>query len=122
MTCPSCNSPLEPTARFCGVCGYKVAPNRPPASASSGPVGGARAQAAHARQPAADGKARQVASAEPASKPVRHPQAQAAPQAAAQPAPQHAPQHLAAAVAAGARAPAKGRKPAADDIYINQVL
>jgi len=28
MTCPSCNSPLEPNARFCGVCGYRLAPNR----------------------------------------------------------------------------------------------
>jgi serine/threonine-protein kinase len=28
MTCPSCNSPLEPNARFCGVCGYRLAPTR----------------------------------------------------------------------------------------------
>jgi serine/threonine protein kinase len=34
MTCPSCNSPLEPNARFCGVCGYRLAPNRPPPPAS----------------------------------------------------------------------------------------
>ena len=25
MNCPSCNSPLEPNARFCGVCGYRLA-------------------------------------------------------------------------------------------------
>lgn len=36
MTCPSCNSPLEPNARFCGVCGYRLAPNRPPAFSSPG--------------------------------------------------------------------------------------
>jgi serine/threonine protein kinase len=35
MNCPSCNTPLEPNARFCGVCGYRLAPNRaaaPPAA------------------------------------------------------------------------------------------
>jgi len=26
MNCPSCSSPLEQTARFCGVCGYKLQP------------------------------------------------------------------------------------------------
>ena len=24
MNCPSCSSPLEPNARFCGVCGYRL--------------------------------------------------------------------------------------------------
>jgi len=24
MNCPSCNTPLEPNARFCGVCGYRL--------------------------------------------------------------------------------------------------
>jgi serine/threonine-protein kinase len=36
MTCPSCNSPLEPTARFCGVCGYRLAPARPASQISGG--------------------------------------------------------------------------------------
>jgi serine/threonine protein kinase len=39
MMCPSCNSPLEPTARFCGVCGYRLAPTRAPSTAP--PSGGA---------------------------------------------------------------------------------
>jgi eukaryotic-like serine/threonine-protein kinase len=26
MNCPSCSSPLEPNARFCGVCGFKLQP------------------------------------------------------------------------------------------------
>jgi len=73
----------------------------------SGPAGGARGQAAYARQPAPEAKPRPVASPEPASKPVQHPpqaqQAQGAPQAQG-------------------RAPSKARKPSADDIYINQVL
>src|SRR5262245_42213754 len=118
MTCPSCNSPLEPTARFCGVCGYKLAPNRPPPSASSGdsartrmrgdsgPAAGARGQAAYARQPAPEAKPR-PATPEPAIKPAQHspqaPQVQVAPQAQG-------------------RAPSKARKPSADDIYINHVL
>src|ERR1051326_5412916 len=29
MNCPSCSSPLEPNARFCGVCGYRLQANRP---------------------------------------------------------------------------------------------
>jgi serine/threonine-protein kinase len=28
MICPSCNAPLEASARFCGVCGYRLAPTR----------------------------------------------------------------------------------------------
>src|SRR5438876_1879973 len=98
MTCPSCNSPLEPNARFCGVCGYKVAPNRPPPSASSGParqVPNARQQPPDARPRAASPMA---ASAGPGAQPA-HAQA-------------HAP----------ARTQAKVRPKAADDIYIGQVL
>jgi len=34
MNCPSCSSPLEPNARFCGVCGYRLQANRPPAAAT----------------------------------------------------------------------------------------
>src|SRR5262245_34659266 len=29
MNCPSCSSPLEPNARFCGVCGYRLQERRP---------------------------------------------------------------------------------------------
>ena len=39
MNCPSCNSSLEPNARFCGVCGYRLSPARaaaPAAPATSG--------------------------------------------------------------------------------------
>src|SRR5262245_57554971 len=39
MNCPSCSSPLEPTARFCGVCGYRLQAARPaPAAAPSNPA------------------------------------------------------------------------------------
>jgi eukaryotic-like serine/threonine-protein kinase len=36
MNCPSCSSTLEPNARFCGVCGYRLQANRPAAAASGG--------------------------------------------------------------------------------------
>jgi eukaryotic-like serine/threonine-protein kinase len=38
MNCPSCSSPLEPNARFCGVCGYRLQANRAqsPVAGSSG--------------------------------------------------------------------------------------
>ncbi|MGE3767924.1 MAG: serine/threonine-protein kinase, partial [Kofleriaceae bacterium] len=32
MNCPSCNSSLEPNARFCGVCGYRLQARSPNAS------------------------------------------------------------------------------------------
>jgi len=37
MNCPSCNTQLEPNARFCGVCGYRLPPVRAatPAGAAS---------------------------------------------------------------------------------------
>src|SRR5512143_1451371 len=65
MTCPSCNSPLESNARFCGVCGYRLAPNRPPQAASSpslrplerlprAPLGQAAAVSAQAKPAPAD--------------------------------------------------------------------
>ncbi len=42
MNCPSCNSSLEPNARFCGVCGYRLQPARAaaPAPAPAGPANG----------------------------------------------------------------------------------
>ena len=36
MNCPSCSSPLEPTARFCGVCGYRLQPAAAKPAASNG--------------------------------------------------------------------------------------
>jgi len=44
MNCPSCNSSLEPNARFCGVCGYRIQAAKPagtgvPARAAT-PAGG----------------------------------------------------------------------------------
>ena len=39
MNCPSCNSPLEPNARFCGVCGYRLQAQRAPVVAAG--TGGA---------------------------------------------------------------------------------
>ncbi|CAN5915491.1 hypothetical protein BH11MYX3_BH11MYX3_35540 [soil metagenome] len=41
MNCPSCNSSLEPNARFCGVCGYRLQAARAAAPASQTPPGGA---------------------------------------------------------------------------------
>src|SRR5437016_923201 len=32
MNCPSCSSPLESTARFCGVCGYRLQVTQPKAA------------------------------------------------------------------------------------------
>jgi serine/threonine protein kinase len=88
------------------VCGYKVAPNRPPPSASGSPQGadrGARGQAAHARQPVPEVRVNKPA-AEAANKAIVHPlgsQAQ---------------------LQQAARAPGKSRHKAADDIYIGHVL
>ncbi|CAN5843170.1 hypothetical protein BH11MYX2_BH11MYX2_27210 [soil metagenome] len=39
MNCPSCNSPLESNARFCGVCGFRLqAPKAAPVTEPSAPV------------------------------------------------------------------------------------
>jgi serine/threonine protein kinase len=40
MNCPSCQTPLEPNARFCGVCGYRLqgAQASPAAAAARAPV------------------------------------------------------------------------------------
>jgi serine/threonine-protein kinase len=35
MNCPSCNSSLEPNARFCGVCGYRLQPAKAPSPAAA---------------------------------------------------------------------------------------
>jgi len=52
MNCPSCNSSLEPNARFCGVCGYRLQPARasaPPPAANPGPAANASGQPARIR-------------------------------------------------------------------------
>ncbi len=38
MNCPSCTSPLEQNARFCGVCGYRLQPTRPSPLQGGSPV------------------------------------------------------------------------------------
>jgi len=104
MICPSCNSPLEPNARFCGVCGYRLAPNRPPAAASSGlpqplergpRLSPGQALQADAAKPGAPAEARKGAQGPSVPGP--------APKQAARPA-------------------AKPRGKSGDEIYINQVL
>jgi eukaryotic-like serine/threonine-protein kinase len=66
MTCPSCNSPLEPTARFCGVCGHRQAPNRAAPAGSSAPAGAPQA----ARAPALAAKPSPSAQPRRAASPV----------------------------------------------------
>ena len=54
MNCPSCSSPLEPNARFCGVCGYRLPAGRPaPAAAPAAPVVAAPAAPVVAAPPSA---------------------------------------------------------------------
>ena len=47
MNCPSCSSPLEPNARFCGVCGYRLQAR--PAPRPQTPAGGIKQPGAVAR-------------------------------------------------------------------------
>ncbi|MBA2541777.1 MAG: protein kinase [Deltaproteobacteria bacterium] len=94
MNCPSCNTPLEPNARFCGVCGYRLQAKQ--AAAPNGPTAGAAARPAAAgatRTATPVGGAPQLAKAQPGSAPKPGPQ----------------------------RLIPKGR-PKGDEIYINQVL
>ena len=54
MNCPSCNSSLEPNARFCGVCGYRIqarSPNNSGAPQNAG-SGGSRPNVGGAVVPA----------------------------------------------------------------------
>src|SRR5262245_22888764 len=60
MTCPSCHSPLEQNARFCGVCGYRLQ-----ARSASPPHGGSARQIPNTPAP----NAPQVAKASPQGKP-----------------------------------------------------
>jgi eukaryotic-like serine/threonine-protein kinase len=145
MTCPSCSSPLEPTARFCGVCGYRLAPNRPPAGAAASGL------AVHERAPrpnadpaprAANGPASPPVHAPPGPQPVVPPAKIAASSASAGAARSLDSPGLASPLGPlspankpvlgsspqvplsvqAARAPAKPRGKSGDEIYINQVL
>jgi serine/threonine protein kinase len=96
MNCPSCNTPLEPNARFCGVCGYRLQAKASPAPNGPAPAGGAVRPAGQAagRPVTPVGGSPQVA--KPAG-------------SAPKPGPPRA-------------AIPKGRGPKGDEIYINQVL
>ena len=117
MTCPSCNSPLEPSARFCGVCGYRLAPNRPPTSGSMPKIierNRAASQGSAPRSPVpAQGSAPRSptpgAQGSPRSPVPAEPRLPARPAAAAPP--KQAP-----------RAQPKPRPKSGDEIYIDQVL
>jgi serine/threonine protein kinase len=107
MNCPSCNTPLEPNARFCGVCGYRLQANRP----VSPPTGTANPRAG--QPPGAGAPAPRVATP-PAgvgagAKLGLGPAGAANSAAAAAPRPQP-------------RGPVAKPKSKGDDIYINAVL
>jgi eukaryotic-like serine/threonine-protein kinase len=112
MTCPSCNSPLEPNARFCGVCGYRLAPNRRPGSASSGPphaVEIARAPSPRTPAPALQPRPKPITplgslDGDPAGRAGQNPAGPGQAQKQA------------------ARPPAKPRNKSSDDVYLGQVL
>src|SRR5690349_16256684 len=70
MNCPSCSAALENSARFCGVCGYRLqaprAPTPAPFAASAPAAAAAAAAPAAARAPVgtpASGSAQPVAQA-----------------------------------------------------------
>ncbi|MBA3462597.1 MAG: protein kinase [Deltaproteobacteria bacterium] len=97
MNCPSCNSSLEPNARFCGVCGYRLQPARAAAPA-----------APQERPQIRNGPPR--AATTPASGAPQAARAGAPAAAAAAPKPQQP------------RPAPKARPKVGDEIYINQVL
>ncbi len=71
MNCPSCNSSLEPNARFCGVCGYRLQPGRAaPAGASPEGLRGAAPNSGSPKLGAAGG-----AQAQPKPRPTPKPKA-----------------------------------------------
>ncbi len=71
MNCPSCNSSLEPNARFCGVCGYRLQPGRAPAPAAGAAPDPLRTAASNSGSPklAAAGGAQAQAKPRPAPRP-----------------------------------------------------
>jgi serine/threonine protein kinase len=141
MTCPSCNSPLEPTARFCGVCGYRLAPSRAarPAGAAiaDAPQVAERVPHAPPLQALAQGRPLAPTTLPQASKPGLSLPPQSSkpglsPPASSRPALSPPPQTPGEGAIKGvinpslpkqpARTQAKSRPKSGDEIYINQVL
>ena len=94
MNCPSCNTPLEPNARFCGVCGYRLQGAKASPAAAAAPRPAAAAAPKLSPSPGSSGHRVNAGAASPNSSPNKT--------QARVPKP---------------RLPAKG-----DEIYINQVL
>jgi serine/threonine-protein kinase len=113
MNCPSCTTRLEPNARFCGVCGYRLPPTRAPDGGNNVALGPAGAAPQRPSSPATPGAPRN-GGAPLARGPANGlgpsgavPQAQAPQQQQSKP------------------APARGAKPKSmkgDEMYLNQVL
>jgi eukaryotic-like serine/threonine-protein kinase len=95
MNCPQCSSPLEQTARFCGVCGYRLQAAQPQAKPQQ-PLPQARLVPHIARD--------------------REPALPAPPKVAA------TPQNQAQAKPKPKPGPYIPKKPPGDEIYLNQVL
>jgi len=95
VNCPSCTTPLEPNARFCGVCGFRLQASRP--AAGSQPAGGLTPAAAAPNRPQV--RPQTPAAGVPGVKPA----------AGSAPKPQRP-------------APAKPRATKGDEMYLNQVL
>jgi len=113
MNCPSCNSPLEQNARFCGVCGYRLQPTRPSPLQGSSPSISTGAQPVRKPAPSPVAGARAVSAADSSS-----------PGLSLKPA---GGQRLQAQTPGQAlqKAPGQSRlksKPKPEDIYLNQVL
>ncbi|HEY0195067.1 MAG TPA: protein kinase, partial [Kofleriaceae bacterium] len=111
MTCPSCNSPLEPNARFCGVCGHRQGPGRAGSAPALGTAATAQGTQPAPLTPAARAKIARVQSPVAGVKVVE-----------ARP-PGEAKLSLSKPASRGAAAPRPVR-PAktGDEIYIDQVL
>jgi serine/threonine-protein kinase len=110
MNCPSCNSPLESNARFCGVCGYRLQPTRPSPLQGSSPALATGASGARKPAPSPVAGARAVSADSSAGMALRPGGAQKAPAAGQA---QRAP---------GQAQPRLKSKPKPEDIYLNQVL
>ena len=127
MMCPSCNSQLEPNARFCGVCGYKVAPSRPPAAALGGAGQTAERLPRAASVPAGlasvpPAAARPAPATRPATRPPASRPPGTRPPATRPPAAADGASGAQAAKPAARAAPKPSRSKSGDEIYIDQVL
>ena len=109
MNCPSCSSPLEPNARFCGVCGYRLQAARP------------APQAGRAQTPPSgtDASGRTPA---PVAGSSGRPAPAGAPNRAASPVIGQAHGGQAQGSKPNARPAARKVQPLGDEVYINQVL